>query len=129
MCLLQPTSPLRRAEHIDACIELLEESGADAVVTVLPVPAEHTRTGSISRRRTDGCRPSTGADVPIPRRQDLPPAFHREGSVYVTKRDVVMEGGSLYGSRVLGYPVPPTVNIDTEDDWRRAEALLPGARS
>src|ERR1035437_5503200 len=34
VCLLQPTDALRRAEHIDACIELLESSGADAVGTV-----------------------------------------------------------------------------------------------
>src|SRR5262249_19025072 len=40
VCLLQPTNPLRRAEDIDACIELLEASDADAVMTILPVPAE-----------------------------------------------------------------------------------------
>src|SRR5438132_5336115 len=38
ICLLQPTNPLRRAEDIDGCIELLESSDADAVVTILPVP-------------------------------------------------------------------------------------------
>jgi CMP-N-acetylneuraminic acid synthetase len=125
VCLLQPTSPLRRAEHVDACIELLEQSGADAVVTVLPVPAEHHPYWVFFREPDGRLRPSSSAEVPT-RRQDLPPAFHREGSVYVTRRDVVLEGGSLYGSRVLGYPVPPMVNIDTEDDWRRAEALLAG---
>ena len=41
ICLLQPTNPLRRAEEIDGCIELLIGTGADSVVTVLPVPAEY----------------------------------------------------------------------------------------
>src|SRR5262249_36192083 len=41
LCLLQPTNPLRSAEDIDACIQLLETSHADAVVTTLRVPAEH----------------------------------------------------------------------------------------
>jgi CMP-N-acetylneuraminic acid synthetase len=128
VCLLQPTSPLRRAEHVDACVELLEQSGADAVVTVLPVPPEHHPYWVFFRDPDGRLRPSTGVALPT-RRQDLPPAFHREGSVYVTRRDVVLKAGSLYGTRLLGYPVPAAVNIDTEEDWRRAEALLGGARS
>ena len=40
ICLLQPTNPFRRPEDIDACIDLLEARKADAVVSVLPVPAE-----------------------------------------------------------------------------------------
>ena len=55
-----------------------------------------------------------------------PPAFHREGSVYVTRRDVIMQMNSLYGDRVIGYEVArhPTINLDTPSDWLRAEALI-----
>jgi CMP-N-acetylneuraminic acid synthetase len=38
LVLLQPTSPLRRAQHIDAAVRLLHESGADSVVSVVEVP-------------------------------------------------------------------------------------------
>ena len=38
LVLLQPTSPLRRAEHVDAAVRLLIESGADSVVSVVEVP-------------------------------------------------------------------------------------------
>jgi CMP-N-acetylneuraminic acid synthetase len=67
-----------------------------------------------------------GEATPVPRRQHLPPAFHREGSVYVTRRDIVIEHASLHGARVIGYEVDPVraVNIDTLDDWARAEQLL-----
>src|SRR5581483_400682 len=41
ICLLQPTSPLRRAADIDASIELLERSDADTVISVLPVTLEY----------------------------------------------------------------------------------------
>ncbi|MEO7096710.1 MAG: acylneuraminate cytidylyltransferase family protein, partial [Polyangiales bacterium] len=34
ICLLQPTSPFRRASEIDGCLALLESSGADSVVSV-----------------------------------------------------------------------------------------------
>lgn len=126
LCLLQPTTPLRRTEDVDACIELLDESGADAVVTVLLVPARHNPHWVYFQDETGALRLSTGEASPITRRQDLPPAYHREGSVYVTRRDVVMEGNSLFGRRLLGYPIDPssTVDIDTPDDWARAEMMV-----
>ncbi len=40
--LLQPTSPFRRAEHIDAAVDLLITSGADSVVSVVAVPHQFT---------------------------------------------------------------------------------------
>lgn len=126
ICLLQPTNPLRRSDDIDACISLLVESGADAVVTVLSVPAEHNPHWVYFRDEQGFLHLSTGEAVPIPRRQELPPAFHREGSVYVTRRDVLVEGNSFYGTKLLGYPIDParSVNIDTLDDWLRAELLI-----
>ena len=71
-------------------------------------------------------RLATGERVPIARRQDLPPAYHREGSVYVTRTPTVLQDGSLYGERSVGLPVDPSgsVNIDTMADWERAERLL-----
>lgn len=126
ICLLQPTNPLRSAEDIDACIELLEKSGADAVVTTLPIPAEYNPHWAYLQNEDGLLFLSTGEAAPIARRQDLPPAFHREGSVYATRRDIIMEGNSLYGRRLLGYLLSPErcVNIDGPADWERAERLL-----
>lgn len=126
VCLLQPTSPFRRAEDIDACIAMLEERELDAVVSVLPVPHEHNPHWVYFEDGAGLLRLATGEEQPIPRRQELPPAFHRDGSIYVTRRDVVM-GGSLYGRRLGGYVTPDagrSVNLDTPADWERAEGLL-----
>ncbi|HEX3101194.1 MAG TPA: acylneuraminate cytidylyltransferase family protein [Pyrinomonadaceae bacterium] len=126
VCLLQPTNPLRRAKDIDACIDLLESSGSDSVVTVLPVPDTYNPRW-VYWRSTDGSMVlSTGEREPVSRRQDLPPAFHREGSVYVTKRDVLFDHGNLYGTTVHGFEVDArnSVNIDTFDDWASAEKIL-----
>jgi CMP-N,N'-diacetyllegionaminic acid synthase len=130
VCLLQPTNPLRPPGLVDACVEELERTGADAVVSVLRVPAEHHPAWVYLSDAEGRLRLSTGDAAPIARRQDLPPAFHREGSVYVTRRDVVVERDSLYGDHVVGVEVDPasSVNIDDLDDWRRAEDLL-AARS
>jgi CMP-N,N'-diacetyllegionaminic acid synthase len=126
VCLLQPTNPLRRADDIDACIELLRQTDADSVITILSVPAEHNPHWVYFRDEQDLLRLCTGEATPITRRQDLPPAYHREGSVYVTRVNVVMEENSLYGERVLGYEIETerSVNIDTPEDWSRAEALM-----
>lgn len=130
ICLLQPTNPLRGAALIDACIAEFEARGADCVFTTLPVPAEHNPHWVYESAAGGSLRLSTGEAEPIPRRQSLPPAYHREGSVYITRRDVLMRQGSLYGQRVFGYPLDAalSVNIDTEDDLRRAEAMLAARR-
>lgn len=125
VCLLQPTSPFRRPGDIDGCIELLESAGLDAVVSVLPVPPEHNPHWVYFRDGEGLLRLATGEEQPIPRRQELPPAFHRDGAVYVTRRDVLMEGNSLYGKRLGGFLVDPrSVNLDTPEDWERAEGLV-----
>lgn len=126
VCLLQPTNPLRRTEDIDACIELFERSEVDSVVTVLLVPSEHNPHWVYFADQRGVLRLSTGENEPISRRQDLPEAYHREGSVYVTRRRVVMEENSLYGKRLIGYKMDPdnSVNVDTLADWERAEQLL-----
>jgi CMP-N-acetylneuraminic acid synthetase len=125
VCLLQPTNPLRRTEDIDGCITWMEKTNADAVVTTIEVPAEHNPHWVYFQNGDGLLRLSTGESVPIARRQDLPRAFHREGSVYVARCSVVREG-SLYGQRLAGYPIERnrSVNIDSSDDWARAEALL-----
>jgi CMP-N,N'-diacetyllegionaminic acid synthase len=123
---LQPTCPFRPRGEIDGCIETLERTGVDAVMTVAVVPSEYNPHW-VYLAGEDGClRLVTGAAEPIPNRQALPQAFHRDGSVYVTRRQVIVERHSFYGDRVLGCLVAPEgrVNIDTLDDWHAAERVL-----
>jgi len=126
ICLLEPTSPLRRAEDIDACVRMLAESGADAVASVLPIPAEYNPHWAFFKEPDGRLLISTGDPVIIPRRQLLPPAFYRDGSVYVTRRDVLMAGNSLYGKRFLGYVMSReySLNIDTYADLAAAEQVI-----
>lgn len=123
VCLLQPTTPFRKRGLIDLCVERLVESGADCVMTVTEVEAE-CNPHWLYLRDSDGVlHLSTGEAEPITRRQDLPTAFRRDGSVYVTRASVIA-AGSIYGKKVVGIEVDATVNIDTEADWLRAEAML-----
>lgn len=126
VCLLQPTNPLRRTQDIDCCVNLLESTGADAVISVLPIPHEHNPSWAYVRKGAHEIRLFTGEAEPIPRRQDLQAAFHRDGSLYVTRKEVIMQQNSLYGSTVVGYEMDPmfSSNIDTEDDWKRVQERI-----
>jgi CMP-N-acetylneuraminic acid synthetase len=125
ICLLQPTNPLRTSSHIDACVSLLAESEADSVISVLPVPSHYNPHWVYFKEAEGYLRLSTGEDQPIARRQDLPLAYHRSGSVYVTKW-IVARDLNLYGANVMGCLLAnsPHINIDTENEWGIAEDLL-----
>jgi CMP-N-acetylneuraminic acid synthetase len=125
VCLLQPTSPFRAEGLIDRCIERYASPGADAVVTMVPVPPEHHPAWVYLRGEDGRLRLSTGADEPVTRRQDLPEAYHRDGSVYVFGADGI-RAGRPYGEHVEAVVLDPSglVNVDDLDDWDRAEALL-----
>jgi CMP-N,N'-diacetyllegionaminic acid synthase len=126
VCLLEPTAPFRGPDEIDGCIALFEESGADAVITVRRVPDDFNPHWTYLRDVRGYLQLSTGEATPIARRQSLPPAYHRDGSVYVTRRDIVLGRDSMYGDRLVGLVVEdrPWVNIDTQADWARAEELV-----
>ena len=128
VCILQPTSPLRRSADIDNCIALMEKTGADSVVSVLPVPKTYNPNWVYWMDRDGKIALSTGDKEPIPRRQDLPLSFHRDGSVYVTRVTTLKSERSLYGNRVFGYEIPSefSSNLDTHEDWQAMEMKLCG---
>jgi CMP-N,N'-diacetyllegionaminic acid synthase len=124
--LLQPTSPLRRAMHIDAAIELLESSGADSVVSVVEVPHQFS---PMSVMRLDDGRLRPFVDGPlITRRQDKPKVFARNGPAVLAVRTRVLEAGSLYGDdcRPLVMTASESIDIDGSDDLAMAESMLTG---
>jgi CMP-N-acetylneuraminic acid synthetase len=126
VCLLQPTFPFRRPEDIDACIDAVEALRADCVISVHRVPDDFNPHWVYFERADGSLQLSTGESEPIPRRQELPSAFHRSGAVYVSRTSTITGHGSLYGDRVVGYETTTesSCNIDTPEDWNRAEALV-----
>jgi len=126
--LLQPTSPLRRAEHIDRAVDLLESTGADSVVSVVEVPHPFT---PVSVLRLDGERlhPYLNGET-VTRRQDKPRLFARNGPAVLAVRTRVLEQGSLYGSdsRPLLMDAAESLDIDGPADLQLAELMLTKVR-
>ena len=93
---LQPTSPFRRAEHIDAAVRILVDTGADSVVTVVEVPHQFNPVSVM--KQVDGRMVPYWEGPMILRRQDKPRLFARNGpAVVVTRRRTLLEAKSLYG--------------------------------
>ncbi len=119
--LLQPTSPLRTAQHLRDALALLE--GHDSVCSVAEVP--RTLSPHYVMKIEHGLLSSfLPAGRSVTRRQDAPPAYVREGTAYLVRRDVLMDQSSIYGSRCAPLLVESALSIDTECDWQEAERLL-----
>jgi CMP-N,N'-diacetyllegionaminic acid synthase len=125
VCLLQPTSPLRRAEHVDGAVRLLEQSGADAVVSVVPVPHQFL-PASLMRLEAERVVP---LDPSAPtRRQDKAVLYARNGPAVLVVRAAALAERGLYGGDVRPYEMAPedSVDVDGPFDLVVAEALVRG---
>jgi CMP-N,N'-diacetyllegionaminic acid synthase len=120
LVLLQPTSPLRRAEHIDAALRLLLESGADAVVSVVVVP--HRYSPEALMDVVDGRVVARGS---ARMRQEKGLVYARNGpAVLAVRSDRI--GDDLYGGDCRPYLMEERDSLDVDDpfDLELADLLL-----
>jgi len=125
---LRPTSPLRRVMHIDQAVyHLLEQPQADAVRTVC-VPFQNPF--KMWRIAPDGFMlPLIETQHPEPYnlpRQELPEVYWQTGYVDVAWADTILDKNSMTGERILPLVIDSSewIDIDSPDDWWRAERLL-----
>jgi CMP-N-acetylneuraminic acid synthetase len=123
---LQPTNPLRRPEDIDGAIALLEETGADSVISFVDVGEKHPARMKFLTAEGRVVDPPFAEPFEGQRRQDLPKLYLREGSIYLTRRSVLMEHHSLQGHdcRAWIVPIERACNIDTPFDVFMVEQIL-----
>lgn len=126
VCLLQTTYPFRAPGFIDKAIQRMMETQADAVVSVLPVPHEYNPHWVFEETHGGLLRIATGEKEILSRRQDLPAAYHRDGAIYLTKSETILDHNSLYGEKLsfIESDFSRYVNLDTLQDWQKAENLV-----
>lgn len=129
--ILQPTTPLRRAEDIDGAVELLETTGADSVISFVHVGEKHPARMKFIDDNGRVSDPPFAEAYEGQRRQELAKLYLREGSIYLTRRNVLMNDGSFKGTDCRAWIVPPerAVNIDSEFDLFLAEQIISRERS
>jgi N-acylneuraminate cytidylyltransferase len=127
---LRPTSPLRRTAHIDQCVhQILGRPDADAVRTVC-VPFQNPfkmwvidASGLMQPLVQTGFREAY--NMP---RQALPDVYWQTGYVDAAWTATILDKNSMTGERILPLVIDPSewIDIDSPDDWRRAERMLEG---
>ncbi len=116
--LLQPTSPLRSTEDIDACIAACAEGKTPACVSI--VEAEESPYWMYTLQLGGKMHPLLPSVDVITRRQDLPKAYLLNGAVYVADSAWLLCNGSFLSAETLGYVMPRerSLDIDTELDLK-----------
>lgn len=126
ICLLQPTTPLRRADDIDKAVKQLTEADTDSLVSVCQIPDKFHPNWAFQSNEQGQLVRVVRSEKLEPRRQGLSPAYYRDGSIYLVRRNVLLDGNSLYGDSISPFINDSQIalNIDTADDWALAEQLF-----
>ncbi|MXQ12898.1 cytidylyltransferase domain-containing protein [Microvirga makkahensis] len=125
LCLLQPTSPLRRPEDIDGTIDLVVQSAgqADTAIAVSQVSVHPRLMYNLRQGRAQSYLPPAQGYV---RTQDLEPVFYVNGAVYVLRPYTFRQRSTLLSSEPAAYVMDHrrAVDIDDADDFEFAEFLM-----
>ena len=123
--LLQPTAPFRTTEDMLNCLNLSQTSNTDSVISVVQVfsyhpilmkKIENNRLTHFSIEEKEG----------TPRQLYEPPAYMRNGAIYITKRNNLIEQNSIWGNSITPYVMPQerSYNIDDEIDFITSEMMM-----
>lgn len=125
--LLQPTSPLRTAVHIDEAIDLLFENKRtfDSLISVteLEHPVLWNKVIGPSGQMKDYVKHDKRfAQL----RQEIDKVYRLNGAIYIAKTDVLLETKDFETDRTMGYVMDrlSSVDIDTKIDFKWAEFLM-----
>ena len=121
---LRPTHPIRNVEDIDKMIHLLvENQDADSIRSVSRANETPYKMWFF---KNDILSPVV-SDIPeaynMPR-QALPVAYSQNACIDVVKAATIMKKNSMTGDKILGYEIPYNFDIDTEEDFLKAELYL-----
>lgn len=122
--MLQPTSPLRRPEHVLSTVTSLLDGNWDAAWTVSNTDSKNhpLKQLTIEGDRL-GYYDSNGASIIA--RQQLESVYYRNGIAYAIKRECLLDQKKTFGHRTRAVVIDGTfVSIDTEQDIRLIEFLL-----
>lgn len=125
--LLQPTSPLRRTEHMDEAIELLLKSkeSFDSLISVteLEHPVLWNKVMESDGRLEDYQQHDKGS---AQLRQEVDTVYRLNGAIYISTTESLLQMRTFETERTMGYRMDrqSSVDIDTRIDFDWAEFLM-----
>jgi len=125
--LLQPTSPLRDAKHIDEAIALLNEKGADAVISVCEM--DHSPLWSNTLPKNNSLVDFLDESILDKRSQDLEKYYRLNGAIYICKTECLLEEKSFFLKKnIYAYVMDRESSIDIDEaiDFKIAQIIKEG---
>lgn len=110
--LLQPTSPLRTAEQVQAAIEQFEKTGARHLVSVSKAdksPALYTTMTA------DGKLPDIAGVDQNYRRQNSADYYYPNGAIYLSTKEAYLADKSFFTTETCGFEMEKETSIDVDD--------------
>ncbi|MBI4650897.1 acylneuraminate cytidylyltransferase family protein [Candidatus Desantisbacteria bacterium] len=116
ICLLEPTSPLRKESDLDSAIKkLIDTNNADSLVSLGEVHLEHPDI--IKKIEGDFIKPYLEVKTQITQRQQLNKAYFPYGVAYICKIDVYKETKTFYNTNTAYYEIERWQNYEIDDKW------------
>ncbi|MEA3510180.1 MAG: pseudaminic acid cytidylyltransferase [Actinomycetota bacterium] len=122
VCIVYPTAVFVGPDDLREGLAQLEESEAEFVFSAVAYDAPIQRA---LRRRTDGTCELMWPEHTLTRSQDLEEAYHDAGQFYWGRREAWLSGKPVFAAKSLFHVLPRwrVQDIDTQDDWTRAELI------
>lgn len=119
--LLQPTSPFRKKEHVEACLDMFDSS-IDMVTTVYE--SKSNPYFNLMEEKNGFLVKSKESD--FTRRQDCPSAYELNGAVYVINVTSIRNKLISRFERVKKVEMSPleSIDLDVPLDWKIAELIM-----
>lgn len=112
---LQPTSPLRTSDDIDAAIALAAKERPDAVISVTPSRQHPLLAKRLRENGTLG--DFVSCEIAYRRRQVLPPAYALNGAVFLNRTKALFAEQTMFPEHTIPYVMPESRSLDIDEPW------------
>ncbi|HWK77227.1 acylneuraminate cytidylyltransferase family protein [Microbacterium sp.] len=122
---LDATSPLRTVDDIRTAVSMFEEVRPESLIT--GSEARRNPYFNLVEEQPDGTvAVSKKPDDAVLRRQDAPRCFDMNGSIYVWRRESLLEDQVVFLPSTILYEMPAerSIDVDSEFDFRIVEWLM-----
>lgn len=121
VCCIYATAPFVQSRFLREGVELIEKTGADNAFSITSFPFPVQRAQKIN---PEGFLEMAWPEHRLTRSQDLPELYHDAGQFYWIRTERFLEHSDLYANAVpVMLPRYLVQDIDTEEDWQRAELM------
>lgn len=122
---LDATAPLRNIEDIINSFKQFKENDNDNLITAMP-SRRSPYFNLVEQDKNYNVYLSKKLETPILRRQDAPKTYDMNASIYIWKRDAILNENSIFLEKTGLYVMPEerSIDIDSELDFKFVEFLI-----